>query len=93
MNQLTITCSGNTVTVSDRTRTRQSVCAGPGSAKCLASRMRNDPVFATRWLRTYEPVQPLALPADVARRVAMLPATGNSKGMHQRTGGLIDDEK
>jgi len=55
--------------------------------------MRNDPVFATRWLRTYEPVQPLALPADVARRVAMLPATGNSKGMHQRTGGLIDDEK
>ncbi len=63
MPKLTITCAGNTVTVTDGKRTRQSSCASPASAKGLASRLKNDPVFAARWMRAYEAVQ-LVLPLE-----------------------------
>ena len=53
--------SGNTVTVSDGTRTRQSVCATVSAAKGQETRLKNDTAMAARWLVAFEPVQ-LTLP-------------------------------
>ncbi len=64
MPQPTITRTGNTVVISDGRRSSQSVCASPGAAKSLATRLKNDPAMVARWLRHVPPVQ-LDLPLAV----------------------------
>ena len=61
MPKITVSRAGNTITVSDGKRTRLSSCASLASAKAQEARFKNDPEYAARWLRAFEPVQ-LALP-------------------------------
>jgi len=66
MPKIIVTRAGNTLTVTDGTCTRQSVCASAGAAKSQETRFRNDPPYAARWLKAFEPVQldlPLPLPS------------------------------
>ena len=65
MRAITVTISGNTITVTDGARTRHSSCASPASAKSLATRLKNDPSFARKWMKVIEPVQ-LDLPFERA---------------------------
>ena len=65
MPKITVSRSGNTVTVSDGTRTRQSVCADSRSAKGQEARFKNDPAYAARWLKAWEQEQ-LTLPMPMA---------------------------
>jgi hypothetical protein len=61
MSKLSILRTGNTITVSDGVRTRQSVCASASAAKGLETRLSNDRALALKWMRGTEPVQ-LSLP-------------------------------
>ena len=63
--KITVSRAGNTVTVSDGKRTKLSSCASPASAKAQEARFKNDPKYAARWLRAFEPVQ-LTLPPEAA---------------------------
>ena len=92
MVKITVSRSGNTLTVTGGNRTGQASYDTISAAKGQETRLRNDAAYAARWLRTYEPAE-LGLPEDIARRVAMMPASENSMGTDQMTGGLIDDEK
>jgi len=62
--KITITRAGSYLTVTDGKRTRESLCASPGAAKGLASRMKNDQVFAAKWMR-YTGAEQLELPLEV----------------------------
>ena len=61
--KIAVNCVGNSVTVTDGIHTRLSSCASPVSAKSLASRLKNDPDFARRWMKVKEPEQ-LPLPLE-----------------------------
>ena len=66
--KIAVSRAGNTVTVTDGTNTRQSVCATTGAAKGQETRLRNNPAMAARWLVAFEPVQlelPLPLPSSL----------------------------
>jgi len=69
MPKITVSRAGNTVTVTDGTRTRQSVCATASAAKGQETRLKNDTAMAVRWLAAFEPVQldlPLPLPSSLS---------------------------
>jgi|GEM_PF-6524790 len=69
MPKITVSRAGNTVTVSDGTRTRQSVCATVGAAKGQETKLKNDTAMAARWLVAFEPIQldlPLPLPSSLS---------------------------
>jgi hypothetical protein len=55
--KISVILAGNVITVTDGNLTRKSSCATQGSAKGLASRLNNDPVFARRWMHVKEPKQ------------------------------------
>ena len=44
--------------------TRKATFATTSAAKGLATRLKNDPVMAVKWLTTFSPVQ-LTLPLDL----------------------------
>ena len=67
--KITVTRAGNTLTVSDGKRTRQSVCATTSAAKGQETKLKNYPALAARWLVAFEPVQldlPLPLPSSLS---------------------------
>ena len=69
MPKIIVTRAGNTLTVSDGKRTRQSVCATTGAAKGQETKLKNNPTYAARWLVAFEPVQldlPLPLPSSLS---------------------------
>ncbi len=47
---IAITCVGNIVTVTCGADSQKAACASPGSAKSLATRLKNDPQFLKRWM-------------------------------------------
>ena len=59
--KITVSRAGNTLTVTDGRRTRQSVCANAGAAKSQETRLKNDKAYAARWLKAWAPEQ-LTLP-------------------------------
>lgn len=69
MPKITVSRAGNTVTVTDGKRTRQSVCATTSAAKGQETKLKNDTAMAARWLVAFEPVQltlPLPLPTSLS---------------------------
>ncbi|MEI7607603.1 MAG: hypothetical protein WCJ64_09475 [Rhodospirillaceae bacterium] len=63
--EITFTVVGSILTVTDGVNTRKAAFATNGAAKSLATRMKNDPVMAAKWLSAFSPVQ-LDLPLDTA---------------------------
>ncbi len=61
MAKITVSRAGNTLTVTDGKRTRQSVCATTSAAKGQETKLKNYPALAARWLVAFEAVQ-LELP-------------------------------
>lgn len=47
---ITVTNDGITVTATDGKRSRSSTCATPSAARSLETRIKNDLVFADKWL-------------------------------------------
>ena len=62
--EITFTVIGSTLTVTDGMNTRKATFATTSAAKGLATRLKNDPVMAVKWLTTFSPVQ-LTLPLDL----------------------------
>ena len=48
---VTITRSGNTITVTDGTLTRESCCDNSSAAAGLEAHLRSNPVLAAQWLQ------------------------------------------
>ena len=65
MTDITVTSERYEVRITDGTRTQRSLCASPGAAKRLATRLRKNPEQARKWLGAPAPVQ-LELPFETA---------------------------
>ena len=65
---MSIIRTGNIITVSNGRRSRQKAFATETDAKALETSFTNNPAAGAKWLSNDE-LEPLGLPADVARRV------------------------
>jgi hypothetical protein len=50
MPKFTVTTAGYTITVTDGSRSRKSLCASPTAAQTLATRLMSTPAMAEKWL-------------------------------------------